>query len=203
MAFINLRSREIQIKIVYFGPARSGKTANLVAFQSAYADRLPNALLSVNAQGDRTIFFDFLAFTLRDVQGFTLKVRLYTVPGGEPFDEVRRTVLQGVDGIVFVADLSAMRKTNILALKNLEGHLRALRKDILKIPLVFQFNKCDLGESGAPVLPPATLLNDLNAQLRRPFFLASAVRGRNVAATLKKIVTLTLDAVETRYREVS
>lgn len=202
MAFINLRAREIQIKIVYFGPERSGKTANLVHFQSAYQDRLPHKLLSVKASGERTIFFDFLSFTLPNVQGFNLKVRLYTVPGGEAYDGIRRTVLKGVDGVVFVADVSAMRKTNILAMKNLQRHLQALRKDIRRIPLVFQFNKCDLGESGTPVLPVATLLNDLNAQLRRPFFLASAVRGRNVAATLKKIITTTMDAIETRYREV-
>jgi hypothetical protein len=203
MAFINLRTREIQIKIVYYGPAFSGKTANLVYFYEAYRERLPSELLRVNASGDRTIFFDFLPFTLQNVGGFNLKVRLYTVPGQDQYDEVRRTVLKGVDGIVFVADVSAMRKSNLLSLKNLQAHLRGYRKDIAKIPMVFQFNKHDLGESGAPVLSVATLLNDLNSHLRKPFFLASATGGRNVVATLKKVVTMTMDAIETRYSEVS
>jgi hypothetical protein len=203
MAFINLRTKEIQIKIVYYGPALSGKTANLVHFYKMYKDRLPSELLTVNASGDRTIFFDFLSFALRDVSGFNLKVRLYTVPGQEQYDEVRRTVLKGVDGVVFVADVSAMRKTNILALKNLQSHLLGYRKDIVKIPLVFQFNKYDLGEAGAPILPVATLINDLNSHFRKPFYLASATRGKNVVATLKKIITMTMDAIEIRYNEVT
>jgi signal recognition particle receptor subunit beta len=202
MAFINLRTREIQIKIVYYGPAQSGKTANLRYLYTTYRDVLLSKLLTVSAGGDPTIFLDFLPITLTDIDGFSLKVRIYTVPGHELYNETRKIVLKGVDGIVFVADASAMRKANILSLKNLQSNLLMYRKNLVRIPLVFQFNKYDLEEQGALLLPPTTLLNDLNSQFRKPYFVASALRGQNVVATLKKIITMTVDAVEKKYREV-
>jgi GTPase SAR1 family protein len=203
MAFINLRTHEIQIKIVYYGPAKSGKTANLRYIYSTYREALPSKLLTVNAGGDPTIFLDFLPITLTDIDGFSLKVRVYTVPGHDLYDETRRTILRGVDGVVFVADASAMRKTNFLSLKNLESNLLMYHKDLARIPMVFQFNKYDLEEQGALLLPPKTLFNDLNRQYRKPYFVASALKGGNVAATLKSIITVTVDAVAKRYREVS
>jgi len=203
MAFINLRTLEIQIKIVYYGPAQSGKTANLRYIYATYRDALPSKLLTVSAGGDHTVFLDFLPIAVTGIDGFTLKVRIYTVPGHELYDETRKTLLRGVDGIVFVADASAMRKANILSLKNLQSNLLMYRKDLAQIPLVFQFNKYDLEEQGALLLPRTTLLNDLNSLYRKPYFMASALKGRNVVATLKKIITMTMDAVEKRYREVS
>lgn len=203
MAFINLRTREIQIKIVYCGPAQSGKTANLRYLYHKHKNSLPSKLLTVTAGGDRTIFFDFLPFTLSAINGFDLKVRLYTVPGHDLYEETRKTILKGVDGIVFVADASAMRKANILALKDLQSNLAFHGKSLARIPLVFQFNKYDLAEQGVLHLPHTTLLNDLNSSYRKPYFVASALKGKNVVATLKKIITMTVDAVETRYREVS
>lgn len=203
MAFINLRTREIQIKIVYYGPAHSGKTTNLRYIYTTYRDALPSQLLTVNAGGDHTVFLDFLPITLTGIDGFTLRVRIYTVPGHELYDETRKTVLRGVDGIVFVADASAMRKANILSLKNLQSNLLIYRKDLAQIPLVFQFNKYDLEEQGALLLPRTTLLNDLNSPYRKPYFVASALKGKNVVATLKKIIIVTMDAVGKRYREVS
>jgi len=203
MAFINLRTHEIQIKIVYYGPEQSGKTANLRYIDTTYQEVLPSKLLTVNAGGDPTVFLDFLPITITGIDGFSLKVRVYTVPGHDLYDETRKTILRGVDGIVFVADASAMRKANILSLKNLQSNLRMHHKDLALIPLVFQFNKYDLEEQGALLLPPTTLLNDLNRQYRKPYFVASALKGKNVVATLKKIITLTMDAVEKKYREVS
>jgi GTPase SAR1 family protein len=202
MAFINLRAREIQIKIVYYGPAHSGKTANLRRIYALYRNSLQSRLLTVTAGDERTVFLDFMTFTVPRINGFDLKVRVYTVPGHEPCAEIRKTVLKGADGIVFVADLSAMRKTNIMSLIDLRSNLRALGKDLARIPLVFQLNKCDLGERGTLLLPAATLLSDLNGEYRRPYFVASAARGRNVVPTLKKIITTTMDAVEKRYHEV-
>jgi hypothetical protein len=203
MAFINLRTREIQIKIVYYGPAGSGKTANLRHIYARCKDALPGKLLTVSAGGDPTIFLDFLPITITGIDGFALKVRIYTVPGDEYYNETRKTILRGVDGIVFVADASAMRKANILALKNLQSNLLTYRKHLARMPLVFQFNKYDLEEQGALLLPPSTLLNDLNRPYRKPYFVASALQGRNVVATLKKIITVTMDTVAKRYREVS
>ena len=203
MAFINLRAREIQIKIVYYGPAHSGKTANLRRIYALYRNRLQSRLLTVAAGDERTILLDFMTFTVPRINGFDLKVRIYTVPGHEPCTEIRKTVLKGADGIVFVADLSAMRKTNIMSLIDLRSNLRALGKDLARIPLVFQLNKCDLGERGMLLLPVATLLSDLNGEYRRPYFVASAARGKNVVSTLKKIITTTMDTVEKRYHEVT
>jgi small GTP-binding protein len=202
MAFINLRTREIQIKIVYCGPPQAGKTANLRYLYHKHKNSFPSKLLTVTAGGDRTVFFDFLPFTLTAVNGVDLKVRLYTVPGHDRYEETRKTILKGVDGIVFVADASAMRKTNILSLKNLQSNLAAHGKSLARIPLVFQFNKYDLSEQGALLLPHTTLLNDLNSSYRKPYFVASALKGKNVTATLKKIITMSVDAVEKRYREV-
>jgi signal recognition particle receptor subunit beta len=203
MALINLRTREIQIKIVYCGPARSGKTANLSYLYHTHPNAFPSKLLTVTAGGDRTVFFDFLQFTLSAINEFDLKVRLYTVPGHDRYEETRKTILKGVDGIVFVADASAMRKANILSLKDLQSSLAAHGKSLARIPLVFQFNKYDLAEQGALLLPHTTLLNDLNSSYRKPYFAASALKGKNVVATLKKIITMSADAVEKRYREVS
>jgi small GTP-binding protein len=203
MAFINLRTLEIQIKIVYYGPPQSGKTANLRYIYATYPDALPSKLLTVSAGGDHTVFLDFLPITVTGIDGFTLKIRIYTVPGHERYDETRKTVLRGVDGIVFVADASAMRKSNILSLKNLQSNLAMYRKDLAQIPMVFQFNKYDLEEQGALLLPRTTLLSDLNSPYRKPYFVASALKGTNVVATLKKIITLSVDAVAKRYREVS
>jgi len=203
MAFINLRAREIQIKVVYYGPAGSGKTANLRRIDSLHRNGVQSRLLTVTAGGERTVFLDFMALTIPRVNGFDLKVRIYTVPGHETYAETRRTILKGADGIVFVADPSAMRKTNIMSLLDLRSNLRANGKDLARIPLVFQFNKADLAEKGKLLLPATTLLADLNCEYRRPYFVASALKGRNVVATLKKIITSTMDAVEKRYHEVN
>jgi len=202
MAFINLRAREIQIKIVYCGPAQSGKTANLRRIYALYGDSLQSKLLTVAAGGERTVFCDFMAFTLPQVNGFDLKVRIYSVPGHERYGEVRRNILKGTDGIVFVADLSAMRKTNMLSMIELRSHLRTHGKDLARIPLVFQFNKSDLADRGTLLLPVATVLGDLNRECRRPHFVASVATGMNIAATLKQIITATIEAVEQRYNEV-
>jgi signal recognition particle receptor subunit beta len=201
MAFINLRQREIQIKIVYYGPPGSGKTATLRHINSRLSGSLQSRLLTISPDGTRTVFLDFLAFTVPDIHGFDLKVRLYTVPGHPQYAAVRRTLLKGTDGIVFVADPSAMRKTNMMALLDLCSNLLANGKNIARIPLVFQINKSDLSGAHCAVLPASTLLHDLNSEYRRPYFAASAAKGKNVFTTLKTIIAAVLDQVETRYNE--
>jgi signal recognition particle receptor subunit beta len=135
---------------------------------------------------------------LGQINGFDIKIQLYTVPGQARYDTTRKLVLNGVDGIVFVADMSAsMRRKNILSLKNLHENLMAYNKNIFKIPLVFQFNKVDLSQKGYPILPQERLANDLNRQLKRPWIIASALTGENVAVTLKRIISMTTANLKT------
>ena len=202
MAVINLKTRVIQIKIVYYGPARSGKTASLRLIADRCRERDRSRWVDLKTGEDHSVFFEFLTLTLPGVNGFDLHVRLYTVPGQDRFNETRKLVLKGADGIVFVADASAMRKNNILSMKNLGTNLLWHGKDIARVPLVFQFNKYDLADEGMLLLPPATLWSDLNRAYRRPCFVSSASKGRGVTTALKKIVVLTAHAVQKKFGEV-
>ncbi len=197
MAFVNLKNKEIQVKIVYYGPGRGGKTSNLEYVYKKFAKRINTEMVTVKTHGDRTLFFDFLPFNIGIINGYDVKIQLYTVPGQVKYNATRRLVLRGVDGIVFVADAMAVRrKKNILSLKNLQENLAAYKKSIFRIPFVMQYNKIDLKEQGIPLLPLQTLERDLNSQLRKPSFAASAVLGANVVATLKKIITLTVASIK-------
>jgi small GTP-binding protein len=192
MAFINIRNKQIQLKIVYYGPSQGGKTTNLLYIHKNFGEKIKSQMVVIDTYGDRTIFFDFFPFDLGQINGFDIKIQLYAVPGQIKYDATRKLVLNGVDGIVFVADMLAlMRRKNILSLKNLNDNLRAYNKNIFKIPLVFQFNKVDLCQKGYRVLPQELLADDLNRQLNRPYFISSALTGENVALTLKKIITMT------------
>jgi small GTP-binding protein len=192
MAFINIRNKQIQLKIVYYGPGQGGKTTNLLYINKNFSIKIKSQIVTIDTYGDRTIFFDFFPFDLGQINGFDIKIQLYTVPGQTKYDAIRKLVLNGVDGIVFVADmLASMRRKNILSLKNLHENLRTYNINIFKIPLVFQFNKIDLSQKGYPILPQERLANDLNRQLKRPWIIASALTGENVALTLKKIISMT------------
>ena len=197
MAFVNLKNREIQAKVVYYGPGRGGKTTNLEYIYKNFGDRIGSKMVTVKTQGDRTLFFDFFPFDLGKINGYKVKVQLYTVPGQLKYDATRRLVLNGVDGVVFVADaLMGQRKRNIFSLKNLYENLKHYQKNIFEIPLVFQYNKMDLLQKGVPVLPAEVLEKDLNRQLKRPSFSGSALLGTNVVATLKKIITMTTASIK-------
>jgi signal recognition particle receptor subunit beta len=197
MAFVNLKNKEIQVKIVYYGPGRGGKTSNLEYIYRKFAKRINTEMVTVKTHGDRTLFFDFLPFDIGIINGYDVKIQLYTVPGQVKYNATRRLVLRGVDGIVFVADAMAVRREkNILSLKNLQENLAAYKKSIFKIPFVMQYNKMDLKEQGIPLLPIETLERDLNSQLKTPSFAASAVLGNNVVATLKKIISLTVASIK-------
>ena len=197
MAFVNLKKKEIQMKIVYYGPGRGGKTTNLKYIYDTFGDRINSKMLTIKTQGDRTLFFDFFPFELGRINGFKVKVQLYTVPGQIKYNATRRLVLNGVDGVVFVADsMMVRRQSNIYSLKNLYQNLKLYRKNIFKIPFVFQYNKMDLTAKGVPLIGADTLEKDLNRQLMKPSFAASALVGTNVAATLKKIISMTLASVK-------
>jgi len=197
MAFVNLKNKEIQVKIVYYGPGRGGKTSNLEYIYGKFAKRIKSEMVTVKTHGDRTLFFDFLPFDIGIVNGYEVKIQLYTVPGQVKYNATRRLVLRGVDGLVFVADAMAVRREkNILALKNLQENLAVYKKSIFRIPLVMQYNKMDLKEQGIPLLPLKTLESDLNSQLKIPSFPASAVLGYNVVTTLKRIISLTVASIK-------
>jgi small GTP-binding protein len=197
MAFVNLKNKEIQVKIVYYGPGRGGKTTNLEYIYKKFRNRINTEMVTVKTHGDRTLFFDFLPFDIGVINGYDVKIQLYTVPGQVKYNATRRLVLRGVDGIVFVADAMAVRREkNILSLKNLQENLSNYKKSIFKIPCVLQYNKIDLKEQGIPLLSTDVLEKDLNSQLKRPSFEASALKGLNVVMTLKKIISMTVASIK-------
>jgi signal recognition particle receptor subunit beta len=196
MAFVNLKNKEVQAKIVYYGPGRGGKTTNLEYIYNKFKKRIKSEMVTIKTHGDRTLFFDFLPFDVGKIKGYAVKIQLYTVPGQVKYDATRRLVLRGVDGIVFVADSMAVRREkNILSLRNLQKNLATFRKSIFRVPIVLQYNKRDLAEQGIPLLSPQILEKDLNSKLKAPYFEASALLGSNVVATLKRIVWMTMSSL--------
>jgi len=197
LAFINLKDRVIQAKVVYYGPGRCGKTTNLEYIYRKCRLQIKTEMVSVNTEGDRTLFFDFFPFDIGKIRGYEVKVQLYTVPGQIKYNSTRRLVLKGVDGVVFVADSAEERRSaNIASLKNLQENLNLYNKSMYKIPLVLQYNKRDLAKDGTPVLPVEMLEQDLNSQLKVPAYEASAVEGDNVIQTLKTVISLTMASLE-------
>ncbi len=191
MALINHRTREIHFKIVYYGPGLGGKTTNLRVLH----DRLPperrGKLISVATDSERTLFFDFLPIDLGVVNGFQTRFHLYTVPGQVYYQLSRRAVLQGVDGIVYVADSHPAREqSNLESLVDLVRHLRAhglTDPEIKALPRVVQFNKRDL-----PVAMPVARMHAMLNRDNRPEFEAIANQGRGVSETLRAMCKLVL-----------
>ncbi|GAB6270752.1 MAG TPA: gliding motility protein [Syntrophaceae bacterium] len=202
MAFINLKDRVIQAKVVYYGPGRCGKTTNLEYVYEKCRPQVNSDMITVKTQGDRTLFFDFFPLDMGKVAGYDVKIQLYTVPGQVKYDSTRRLVLKGVDGVVFVADSTVERREkNIISIRNLEDNLKIYNKDIHDIPLVIQYNKRDLAHDGIEILDLETMEKDLNAELKVPAIEASAVKGDNVVVTLKKIIALTLASLEQQLKQ--
>ena len=201
MAYLNLKERQIECKIVYYGPGRGGKTTNLEYIFSKYRKYTLRDMVSINTKGDRTLFFDFLPIGLGKVAGCDVKVQLFTVPGQQKYSSTRKMVLKGVDGVIFVADsLKVREKDNLEAFYDLKGNLTEYGKDISEIPLVFQYNKRDLGKEGLPITPVKIMDQNLNSQLKVPSFSASAVKGKEVGNTLKQCLKITLRKL---YREMN
>jgi small GTP-binding protein len=197
LALINPKKKEVQVKLVYYGPGRGGKTTNLEYIHSKTKTRSKTKLTTVKTYGDRTLFFDFLPLDIGKVRGYSIKMQLYTVPGQIKYKATRRLVLRGVDGVVFVADSMVLRrKMNIISLKDLQENLATFDKNILKIPLVFQYNKRDLAKEGIPLMSVESLEHDLNRQLKAPSFEASALTGNNVVETMKKAISLTVASLQ-------
>jgi small GTP-binding protein len=198
VAVIHIRNKEVQIKIVYVGPGRVGKTTNLEYIFGKIRHRILSDMVSIKTHGDRTLFFDFLPFDLGQIQGYRIKTQLYTVPGQVKYNATRKLVLKGVDGIVFVADsMVVMREKNILALQNLEENLSFYDIDLYgNFPVVMQYNKRDLAADGIPIMDVKTMDQDLNSRLKAPLFEASALKGDNVIPTVKKAISTTIVSLQ-------
>jgi len=188
MSFINYASREINCKIVYYGPGLCGKTTNL---QHVYQKTDPEAkgkMISLATETERTLFFDFLPLALGEVRGFKTRFHLYTVPGQVFYDASRKLILKGVDGVVFVADSQEERfDANIESLENLKINLEEHGYELDKMPYVIQYNKCDL--------PNISSLDELRRLLNPngvPDFQACAQTGEGVFETLKAVAKLIL-----------
>ncbi len=197
MAIFNLKKREIECKVVYYGPGRGGKTTNLEYIFKTFRKQITGEMVSINTEGDRTLFFDFLPMGLGKIKGCEIKVQLYTVPGQVQYSSTRKLVLRGVDGIVFVADsLEVRREKNMLSLKDLQANLKEYGLNIFKVPLVLQYNKRDLGEQGIPLMSIEQMDQDLNRQLKVPSFPGSALKGDGVGVALKECTKLTLKSLQ-------
>ena len=183
MTFINYASREINCKIVYYGPGLGGKTTNLQYIYDSTAPQAKGKLISLATETDRTLFFDFLPLDLGTVRGFKTRFHLYTVPGQVFYDASRKLILKGVDGVVFVADSQRERMdANVESIYNLEANLKQQGYDLMKIPYVLQLNKRDL--------PNVVTSEDLKSELVRksePVFDAVANKGVGVFDTLKAV----------------
>jgi signal recognition particle receptor subunit beta len=183
MSFINYSSREINCKIVYYGPGLCGKTTNLQYIYSKTNPDVKGKMISLATETERTLFFDFLPLALGQIRGFKTRFHLYTVPGQVFYDASRKLILKGVDGVVFVADSQVERmEANLESMDNLKTNLAEQGYDLTKVPLVIQHNKRDL-PNAAPLDEMRRMLNPRG----NPDFEAAATVGRGVFETLKSV----------------
>jgi signal recognition particle receptor subunit beta len=188
MAFVNYNNKEITVKIVYYGPALSGKTTCLKYIYDSGEYRKKGKLITLDTDGDRTLFFDFLPIEIGKLGDYAIKIQLYTVPGQVAYNTTRKLVLQGSDGIVFVADSQVvMREQNIGSFQNLRDNLKANNIPFEETPLIFHFNKRDLKET----LPADILNKDLNPE-NKAFFPTVGTTGENVLEGLHSIMKTVL-----------
>jgi len=188
MSFINYASREINCKIVYYGPGLCGKTTNLQFIYQKTAPDAKGKMISLATETERTLFFDFLPLSLGEIRGFKTRFHLYTVPGQVFYDASRKLILKGVDGVVFVADSQEERiDANIESLENLRINLKEQGYDLDKLPYIIQYNKRDL--------PGAMTVEELRSELNStnvPEYEACATTGEGVFETLKAVAKLIL-----------
>jgi len=188
LSFINFAAREINCKIVYYGPGLGGKTTNLQWIFERTGDQQKGKMISLATETERTLFFDFLPIDLGTVRGFKTRIHLYTVPGQVFYDASRKLILRGVDGVVFVADSQEERMdANVEALENLQENLKEHSYDFNRIPYVLQLNKRDLPNA----MPADTLKKEL-LKKDEPVIEAVAFQGVGVFETLKSVAKLVL-----------
>ncbi len=189
MAFINHMAKEINCKVVYYGPGLCGKTTNLQYIFEKTTPQAKGKMISLATETERTLFFDFLPLALGEIRGFKTRFHLYTVPGQVFYDASRKLILKGVDGVVFVADSQEERfEANLESLENLKENLREQGFDIAKLPWFIHYNKRDL-----PTAMPLEVLREaLNPEGTVPEFEAEASSGKGVFETLKALAKLVL-----------
>jgi signal recognition particle receptor subunit beta len=189
----NHSQRELTLKIVYYGPALSGKTTNLQQIHGRVDDAARGHLMVLNTRDDRTLFFDLMPLLFRTESGFKVRLKLFTVPGQVIHDSTRRVVLQAVDAVAFVADSRlGESRNNTLSFKNLQENLKA--NGIDEVPMVIQFNKRDL-----PDVRTDAELDALAQRSKEPIFKASAIRGEGVAETLCGLLESLWQNLEERH----
>jgi len=194
MTFINYAAREINCKIVYYGPGLGGKTTNLQWIHERTRTESKGKLISLATETDRTLFFDFLPLELGTIRGFRTRFHLYTVPGQVFYDASRKLILKGVDGVVMVADSQEMRRdANIEAVHNLRSNLKDHGYELNGLPYVLQLNKRDLPTA----LPVEVLTSDLRIG-DEPVFEAVATQGTGVFDTLKGVIRQVLTHLRNR-----
>jgi mutual gliding-motility protein MglA len=197
MALFNYATKEITIKIVYYGPGLSGKTTNLQYLHSIFDPAKRGKLLSLATEADRTLFFDFLPIELGKISDFSIRFQLYTVPGQVRYNATRKLVLKGADAIVFVADSQrVMSEQNIESLKNMQENLIENNINPDDIPLILQFNKRDLPN----ILPVDDLNKDLNGNMKYEYREAIAVDGKGVEDTFKRITKLVINGIAEKHK---
>jgi signal recognition particle receptor subunit beta len=196
MVQINFARKEINCKLVYYGPGMSGKTTNLEMVHKRTPEAHKGELTSISTDGDRTLFFDFMPLDLGEIAGMKTKFHLYTVPGQIYYDSTRKLVLNGADGVIFVADSSAAKMAeNLESLENLRENLAEMGKDFAKFPIVIQWNKRDMPDA----LPVADLEQQINP-MGFPTFEAIASKGEGVFQTLKALSAKVLASINSTER---
>jgi signal recognition particle receptor subunit beta len=193
---LDFKTRELTVKLVYYGPALSGKTTNLQAIHELVAPELRGRLMTLETKDDRTLFFDLLPLVLQAGRNLQVRIKLFTVPGQVIHNATRRLVLQGADGVAFIADSQrAETKANAAAFQNLRQNLVENGIDAAKMPLVIQFNKRDM-----PDIRSDAEIDLLGQKGREPVYKAVALRGQGVLETLVGLVTITLQSLEAEHQ---
>jgi signal recognition particle receptor subunit beta len=195
MVNFNYSSREVTVKIVYYGPGLCGKTTSLQHIYDTIPQPKKGKMVSLATQTDRTLFFDFLPIELGKIKGLNTKIQLYTVPGQVFYDSTRKLVLKGADGVVFVADSQTdMMQANIESFENLMLNLQGLGLDLAKLPHVIQYNKRDLKN-----IAPIDELDKAINKFKAPYFATSAVTGEGVHEALRTVIKLVLSDIANKY----
>jgi signal recognition particle receptor subunit beta len=195
MVQFNLKQREITLKIVYYGPALSGKTTNLQVIHQVLDPDSRGRLMVLDTSDDRTLFFDLMPVFFKTQSGFTVKVKIFTVPGQVMHNSTRRVVLQGADGVVFTADSQkSLSKANKESWRDMANNLKINGLDLNEISMVIQFNKRDL-----PEVRSDDEIAEVARRGKEPVYKATAIRGKGVMETLEGILRLTWRSLNVKH----